>query len=405
MGKALRRQIRTQKLIPILEKFSVTGVCALKNHFDVAIVGAGMLGVAHAWAAARAGLSVIMFERSEQAHGATVRNFGQVLVTGQPPGDMHTLARRTRELWLELADECGFHVRRNGCLILSRQPLESAVLEEFAHERATEQEYNVDLVTHASLRSLFGGRFSHHDMALIGKDDLQIYSRQALPAITAHLQRMGITIRTSTLVQSIEEQSLVTTSGRFSADKIFVCPGHDYQTLCHDILSAMDLQIVRLQMLRLRMTHNAFALDRPVLTGLSLIHYGAFSDLSSAKTLRHHLQETEPFLMDNGIHLLISPTPDGDLIVGDSHHYGKDASAFGDEQIDEAFIELAQMVLNTKLGVLSRWQGVYGARGPAPYSILTPRKGLTISVMHSGVGMTTGLAIGERAVQASLADA
>ena len=374
----------------------------MKNHFDVAVVGAGILGVAHAWAAARAGLSVIMFERAEQAHGATVRNFGQVLITGQPPGDMHNLARRTRELWLELASQCGFHVRQNGCLVLSRQPRESAVLEQFAHERADEEGYNVDLVSRSELASLLDGRFAHHDMALLGKDDLQIYSRQALPAVTTYLQSIGITIRTGTLVQSIEGDLLVTTAGRYTADRIFVCPGHDYQTLCHDILQPMDLQIVRLQMLRLRMAHNAFELDRPVLTGLSLIHYGAFSDLSSAQTLKNHLQETEPFLLDNGIHLLISPTPEGDLIVGDSHHYGKDAPAFGDERIDQALIELSERVLNARLEVLSRWQGVYGARGPGPYSILTPRPGLTVSVMHSGVGMTTGLAIGERAVQQSL---
>ncbi|WP_050854872.1 FAD-dependent oxidoreductase, partial [Bordetella pertussis] len=56
--------------------------------YDVVVVGAGMLGIAHAWAAARRGLSVAVVERSQRAHGATIRNFGQVLVTGQAPGVM-----------------------------------------------------------------------------------------------------------------------------------------------------------------------------------------------------------------------------------------------------------------------------------------------------------------------------
>lgn len=369
----------------------------MKKQFDVAVVGAGMLGVAHALAAAKAGCSVVMFDRSEQAHGATVRNFGQVLVTGQSPGDMHGLAVRTRELWLELASQCTFHVRQSGSLILSRQPKESAVLEQFVLERAPREGYQVELISKSRLASLENGRFAHHDMALRGKDDLQIYSREALPAVTAFLEHLGVQIHTRTLVQSIEQDKVITTAGEFEADRIFVCPGHDYQTLCHGILGPMDLQVVRLQMLRLKMTDNVFSLDCPLLTGLSLIHYGAFSDLTAAQALRAHIQETEPLLVANGIHLLISPTPEGELIVGDSHHYGWDAPAFGDERIDEALISLAQKVLNARLSVLSRWQGVYGARGPAPYSILSPRPGLTVSVMHSGVGMTTGLAIGERA--------
>ena len=374
----------------------------MKTHFDVAVIGAGMLGVAHAWAAAKAGCSVILIDRSEQAHGATVRNFGQVLVTGQSPGDMHGLALRTRELWLELAARCGFHVRSNGSLIVSRNPMESEVLEQFAHERADREGYRVELLSKSRLASLLGGRLGHHEMALAGVDDLQIFSPQALPSVTSYLQGLGVQIQTGTLVQAIDQDMLRTTAGDFRAKQVFLCPGHDYQTLCHDILGKMDLQVVRLQMLRLKFAERAFDLDRPLLTGLSLVHYGAFSDLSSAIRLREHIDQAEPFLIQNGIHLLISPTPDGELIVGDSHHYGKDAPAFCDESIDQTFIALAEKVLGARLAVASRWQGVYGARGPAPYSILHPRPGLTISVMHSGVGMTTGLAIGERAITASL---
>ncbi|MFS2126563.1 FAD-dependent oxidoreductase, partial [Pseudomonas sp. Pseusp97] len=58
------------------------------THCDVAIVGAGILGLSHAYAAARRGLSVRVFERTATPLGASVRNFGQALVTGQPPGVM-----------------------------------------------------------------------------------------------------------------------------------------------------------------------------------------------------------------------------------------------------------------------------------------------------------------------------
>src|SRR5450830_27342 len=69
-----------------------------KGHIDVAIVGAGMLGLAHAFAAVKRGLRVVVFERSSTPIGASIRNFGMGLVTGQPPGIMLGLAKQSRDL-------------------------------------------------------------------------------------------------------------------------------------------------------------------------------------------------------------------------------------------------------------------------------------------------------------------
>lgn len=103
---------------------------------DIAIIGAGILGLSHAYAAARRGLRVTVFERSEQPLGASVRNFGQALITGQAPGPMLDLAREARPIWAHLAESAGFHIRRQGSLLFARDEAEEQVLDAFCAGRA-----------------------------------------------------------------------------------------------------------------------------------------------------------------------------------------------------------------------------------------------------------------------------
>lgn len=371
--------------------------------FDVIVVGAGILGIAHAYAAARRGQSVAVIERARQAHGATIRNFGQVLVTGQAPGRMAIHARQTRALWLELARHADFSVRANGSLVLARSAAEADVLEEFAATRLAAEGYRAELLGARETARLFDGRLEHHVGALRGLDDLQVYSREALPAITRYLaESLGVRFITATLASQTREGCVHTTAGDFQARHVFVCPGHDYLTLLPEVFAPLDLQVTCLQMLRVAFADHAFALDRPLLTGLSCVHYGAFADLPSAVALRAHFAARHPFLMDNGIHLLISPTPQGELIIGDSHRYGVDAPPFNSEAIDDALLALASQALGAPLRVIERWQGVYGTHGPTPFSTIPVDAHTTVAVMHSGVGMTVGLAIGENAVADTL---
>jgi D-hydroxyproline dehydrogenase subunit beta len=365
---------------------------------EVAIIGAGILGLAHAYAFARRGLRVSVFERSGTPLGASIRNFGMVLVTGQPPGMMHALARASRDIWLDWAAGAGLHVRRSGSLMFARSEAEARVMEAFAATRARQSGYAASLLSRAALDDLYDGRFSKHRAALHGHEDVQVFSREAVPALIDYLQRVhGVEFRFGTLVRAVDDGLVETSAGVWRAEHIVVCAGHDYLSLLAPQLAALQPRVCRLQMLRVR-PPTPFALDHAVLTGLSCLHYGAFSDLPEAAALREEVASREPALLDHGIHLLASPTPYGDLIVGDSHDYGEDASPFNAAAVDEMLLRLAEDALGGQLQVVERWQGVYGTRADAskePFSVLRVAPNVTGVFMHSGVGMSVGPGLGE----------
>src|SRR5689334_1884362 len=99
-------------------------------HVDVAVIGGGIVGLAHAWMAARRGLRVVLLERTPAAEGASVRNFGMIWPIGQAAGEAYAVALRSRELWLELGERGVVTVERCGSLHLAHRADEIAVHQE-----------------------------------------------------------------------------------------------------------------------------------------------------------------------------------------------------------------------------------------------------------------------------------
>ena len=126
----------------------------MTHHNDMLIVGAGILGLSHAYAAARRGLKVTVFERSETPLGASVRNFGQALVTGQPPGPMLELAKASRDIWGQWAQLAGLQLKCNGSYLFARTEAEEHLLGAFCAGRAVEHGYRVDLLRGAVMAEL-----------------------------------------------------------------------------------------------------------------------------------------------------------------------------------------------------------------------------------------------------------
>src|SRR5271169_6622394 len=104
----------------------------MQRKADVAVVGGGILGLAHAYVLARRGKSVVLFERGVRATGASIRNFGMIWPIGQPAGEMHEIALRSRQLWMEALHAARLPYLPTGSLHVAYEDDEADVLTEFS---------------------------------------------------------------------------------------------------------------------------------------------------------------------------------------------------------------------------------------------------------------------------------
>jgi D-hydroxyproline dehydrogenase subunit beta len=364
--------------------------------FDLAVVGAGIVGLACALAAVRRGLRVVVIERDVRARGASVRNFGLVTITGQDREAVWHRARRSRTVWREVASAAGIPVAQQGLWVAARRPESAAVLEAFVRSDMAE---GCQLLTPAAAEQRCPElRTAGLAAVLFSPHELRVESRDALPALAGWLARdHGVTFRWQTAVHAVDPPRVDTSRGPFRAAAVVVCPGDDLVTLFPERLAAARVGRCTLQMLRL--ASPGFALPGTVMSDLSLVRYGGFASLPEAGALRRRLESEQREYLRHGIHLIIAQGSDGSLVVGDSHHYDAVTEPFADEGVYGLLLEEYRAVTGARPpAVQERWTGSYAVTSDRAVLIDTPSPGIRLVVVTSGVGASTGFAIGEEVI-------
>ena len=367
-----------------------------QKKFDLAVVGAGILGLACALAAVRRGLEVVVIERNTFARGASVRNFGLITVTGQDPRGIWPLARRTRDVWDEVAVQAGIPIQQRGVWIPAQRPESAAVLEAFLR---TDMAEGCELLTsEAARRRCPDLQTRGLKAALWSPQDRRVESREAIPMLADWLAREhGVAFLWGTAVHSVDVPTIGTSRGPVYAAAAVVCPGDDLTTLFPERIQAAGVGRCTLQMLRLE--SPGFVLPGTLMSDLSLVRYGGFATLPEAAVLLGRLQVEQPEYFQHGIHLLIAQGADGSLVVGDSHHYGFEPVIFAAERIGELLLDEYQAVTGHRApSVRERWTGTYAVAEGRSWLIDSPSPRTRLVMVTSGVGASTGFGIGERVV-------
>ncbi|MNX56020.1 N-methyltryptophan oxidase [compost metagenome] len=362
------------------------------DSFDVIVVGAGIVGLAHAYTAAQRGLRVCVVERDAACLGASIRNFGFITVTGQAPGDMWRRAMHSRDVWQAIAPQAGIDIVHRHLWLAAYRPEAHAVLEAFLRTPMAEACALIDAAD-AQERAP-GLNLAQARSVLFSPHELRVESRTAVGLLARWLaEAHGVVFRFGETVHEVETPRVRTSRGTLRGERVVVCTNTELHGLFAGRIAAHDLTLCRLQMLRVQ-PEAGFRLPGAVMTDLSLVRYEGYSSLPEAAALRERLMQEERASLDHGIHLIVVQSADGSLVVGDSHHYGDAPEPFAIEAVDQLILRHLRSTLNLETAqVTERWTGVYPSSKTTPCVIDAPDDATRVVLVTSGSGASTGFGI------------
>merc|ERR1711969_468938 len=88
------------------------------------------------------------------------------------------------------------------------------------------------------------------------------------------------------------------------------------------------------------------ALKTAVMSDLGLARYRGYADLSEASALKARMDDERREARANGVHLIVTQSADGSLVVGDSHHYAQTPDPFGNAKVNDLILDEFDRVLN-----------------------------------------------------------
>jgi FAD dependent oxidoreductase TIGR03364 len=290
--------------------------------WDLVVIGAGILGTAHAYWAAKRGWRVLLLERGDWPGEASVRNFG-TLMAGSLTGEWRRRGMESIAFYRDLAPQAGFDFFPSGSLYHVTTPVEAAVLEEFARS-APQDGCRCELLEPsraAALNPLLEPR--HVRLALFFPDDARVEPRGLFRHLIPWLTREGrVEYRPATVAVQVWAgggEACVRTAGgaELHARHAVVCNGSDLRTLFPERFAAAGFELCKLLMLR-TVSQPQVRLPTTVASGLTLRRYPAFAPCPSYARLSQ--EPVAAGVLEAGIHILTVQDPDGSFVSDNWEH-------------------------------------------------------------------------------------
>lgn len=376
---------------------------------DDLIVGAGILGLAHAYHLARMGRKVLVVERGRKAVGASCRNFGMVWPIGQPVGPMQEMALRSRDHWRNVVQDTGFWHDTAGSLHLAYHEDETAVLTEYhdsVRRQSPELAVDREMLTPREVRRRVPRVHAHGlKCGLWSRTEIGVDPREVVWGLPGYLNRKwGVEFQFGAVALPLHDGIWrVGPDRQIRPGRVWVCSGDDFETIYPEVFSKSGLVKCKLQMMRAKLPHQQERLGVMLVAGLTLCHYKSFADCPSLPALRARLSAELPEYEKFGIHVLVSQQGTGEITLGDSHEYGDSIEPYDNQRINELILRYLRTFLEVDdLKVHSAWNGSYAKHPDLPYFTANPEGNVMIVTGPSGAGMTLSFGLSEQVIRQTL---
>lgn len=338
------------------------------NEFDVIVVGGGILGIAHAYHCLQAGYKVALIEKDAFPQQATIRNFGQVVPSGMNL-KWQRLGRESLRIYKEIQSKTDISVREEGSIYLANTQEEVQLIEELASINR-DNSYHSELWTKDQCLARYPGlRKGYVKAGLFFPEEVKVDPRVAAQRMINYCQsalglvyfphRTVVEISSGTGGQLLRDNQ----GGNYRCKKTFLCGGTEFELLFPTLFSESDLIRVKLQMME-TVPQKQQVIPGSVLSGWTIRRYESFHECPSFSRIKAE-EDAEAYQRKFGIHILFKQSPNGGVIIGDSHEYatvstGESFSIGTDNEINCFILSQAQRIFHLEDWQISRtWIGEY----------------------------------------------
>jgi FAD dependent oxidoreductase TIGR03364 len=373
----------------------------MTNNQSAIVVGAGIVGLATARALSLKGFSVTVIERTQQAVGASIRNFGMLWPIGQPDGLLYNRAMRSKTIWKDIADSIGLWYDEVGSLHVAHHQDEWQVLQEL-HAAFTKSGRPVTLLDKDAILQKYNGVNGNGLLGgLYSATETIVDPRVAIATVAKYLEEyLDVQFIWGKAVTNVATGKVWMGDEILQADVVCICSGADFETLYPQQFQQLAITKCKLQMMRFTTDTPSNRMGVSLCGGLSLIHYNSFKAAASLPQLKARYEAEMSDYLQWGIHVMVSQNDRGELTVGDSHEYGLTFDPF-----DKTFINgmvmnyLNEFAVTDDWQLIQSWHGIYPKMTNGDTDVfLQPDTNVYIINGLGGAGMTMSFGFAEECV-------
>ena len=337
--------------------------------YDVAIIGAGIVGAACAAECAREGMSVVVIESNIVGGGATAAGMGHVVVMDDSEAQF-ALTRHSQTLWDEIAEVLPREVEYEACGTIWVAADDEEMAEVIRKKNYYEERgVIVEVLDRQSLEEAEPNLRKGMAGGLRIPGDSVIYPPCAARFLIQHAQTKGAVLRAGRPVVEIAEDGVKLGDGSFISSGITVNAAGSWSPL---LTPGLDVQK--------RKGHLVITDRYPGFVKHQLVELGYLKSAHS--------------IASDSVAFNIQPRLTGQMLIGSSRQFGV-ADSGVEASILSRMLERAREYLPGlgQLSAIRAWTG-FRAATPDKLPLIGPCPGserLYLATGHEGLGITTSL--------------